>query len=358
MRFVRVSIVILMLFAGVSIGYGQSEPDGDARAFITAENVSNLQSVLQIDFGATDESYDEFNTGAVTVSPDGAYFAVVNGAGAVVVWDDDGNVAAVIDEEGDVLALTFSASGDVLATIRAELTDAGQQITASAFSLTDEDHASIVFESEGTPQEAWLDDGGIWIELFYPDSRAEIVYRAWDEAESLEVIPYGPGEDEDAIVRIGRIPSPFAVTSSMDGVVKQWNLQTSEVIAEAEVENGPAVFGQISPDGRYLAWRDPMSNQLNRLDFAESENVVVAELSGEYVQGYFMSPDGSVILGVDINFVPVVVAWIVETGERIDLGAYRECSRVPDLIRMSADGTTLVIGCDTGLDVWRIAEES
>jgi len=31
---------------------------------------------------------------------------------------------------------------------------------------------------------------------------------------------------------------------------------------------------------------------------------------------------------------------------------------VPDMIRMSHDMTTLVIGCDTGLDIWRIAPES
>ncbi|MFW5691150.1 MAG: hypothetical protein ACOCXZ_01505 [Chloroflexota bacterium] len=51
-----------------------------------------------------------------------------------------------------------------------------------------------------------------------------------------------------------------------------------------------------------------------------------------------------------------MIAWIVETGERIDLGTYRECSRQPDMVRLSTDGTTLVIGCDTGLDVWRVSQ--
>jgi hypothetical protein len=53
-----------------------------------------------------------------------------------------------------------------------------------------------------------------------------------------------------------------------------------------------------------------------------------------------------------------VVAWDVKTGERTILGEYRECNRPqPDMTRLSEDGTTLVIGCDTGLDIWRIVPE-
>ena len=59
-------------------------------------------------------------------------------------------------------------------------------------------------------------------------------------------------------------------------------------------------------------------------------------------------------LGVNIDLEPVVVAWDVASGKQTQLGTYRECSRTPDMVQVSEDGTTLVIGCDTGLDVWRI----
>jgi hypothetical protein len=126
----------------------------------------------------------------------------------------------------------------------------------------------------------------------------------------------------------------------------------------AKVENGPAVFGQINATAEYLAWRDPQSEFLNLLDFITGENLIIAELNRQYVQGYFVTISGDVILGVNVDFAPIVVAWDVATGNRIDLGNYRHCNRVPDLIRLSRDGASLIVGCDTGLDIWRVADNS
>jgi hypothetical protein len=126
----------------------------------------------------------------------------------------------------------------------------------------------------------------------------------------------------------------------------------------AKVENGPAVFGQINATAEYLAWRDPQSEFLNLLDFITGENLIIAELNRQYVQGYFVTISGDVILGVNVDFAPIVVAWDVATGNRIDLGNYRHCNRVPDLIRLSLDGASLIVGCDTGLDIWRVADNS
>jgi hypothetical protein len=126
----------------------------------------------------------------------------------------------------------------------------------------------------------------------------------------------------------------------------------------AKVENGPAVFGQINATAEYFAWRDPQSDFLNLLDFNTSENLIIAELNRQYVQGYFVTLSGDTILGVNVDFEPIVVAWDVTTGNRIDLGYYRQCNRVPDLIRLSRDGGSLIIGCDTGLDIWRAAGNS
>jgi hypothetical protein len=57
---------------------------------------------------------------------------------------------------------------------------------------------------------------------------------------------------------------------------------------------------------------------------------------------------------VDVDDEPVVVAWDVATGQQYHLGTYRQCNRPPDMARLSEDGTTLVIACDTGLDIWRV----
>ena len=90
------------------------------------------------------------------------------------------------------------------------------------------------------------------------------------------------------------------------------------------------------------------------MDFETGEDRAVAPLEGQYVQWFFVTDAADVIIAVNINLEPVVVAWDSATGERFDLGSYRQCNRVPDKARLSLDGKTLVIGCDTGLDIWRI----
>jgi len=179
------------------------------------------------------------------------------------------------------------------------------------------------------------------------------VYRESDVVEIL----YGPGADEDALIRIGRIEPPFAVTASPEGAVKRWDLSSGVMTAEATVENGPAVFGQLSADGRYLAWRDPMNDGLYLLDFDTGENRRIADLNGDYAQFFFVTDAGDVIFAVHLNDDPVVVAWDTATGERYDLGEYRECSRELDMARLLADDTTLTIGCDTGLEIWQVTAE-
>lgn len=84
---------------------------------------------------------------------------------------------------------------------------------------------------------------------------------------------------------------------------------------------------------------------------------MVARLDDDYINYILVSPEADVILGVHVGDEPIIAAWDVATGERTDLGAYRECSRTPDMARLSGDGTTVVVGCDTGLDIWRVQPE-
>jgi len=107
-----------------------------------------------------------------------------------------------------------------------------------------------------------------------------------------------------------------------------------------------AAVGLASNGGRSQHALRQVIGRLEIVDVKETQQVrtVLAQASGK-----------ASIVG--IGEAPDVAAWIVEDSQRVDLGTYwSACSRVPDMVRISADGRTLVIGCDAGLDVWRIAE--
>ena len=175
--------------------------------------------------------------------------------------------------------------------------------------------------------------------------------------DDLTLLPYAPADDPEAVVRVGRIPPPYAVTSSQTGLVKLWNLQTGEVLHTVDNGTGlPSVFGAINNAATHLTWRDNANENLYLLDFETGENRLIAPLNGAYAQWLFLSDDASVILAVNLDFEPVIVAWDTATGERSVSGEHRTCGRPqPDTARFSGDGSTLVIGCDTGLDIWRVS---
>ncbi|MFW5691151.1 MAG: hypothetical protein ACOCXZ_01510 [Chloroflexota bacterium] len=350
--------IILMAYMGISLatagegGDGPDEIEEPTGPVIRADNISQLEPFAQIDFATAPDRAGSFLTGVFEISPDGRYLTTFNTDADVVTWNDAGDVISVMSGPGDAYDATFSPASDAIIAVYSD----GEIITFRRNPFESAEIEEFEYLTRAQPQELWMsDDESLWFEIVTLENETDIINLPFDRSIDLTRLPYGPATDPDAIVRVGRIPPPFAITATGESEVSRWDLETATVTAEAQVENGPPVFGQISPDGRYFAWRDPQSNFLNRLDFQTGENVVVAPLEGQYVQGYFISPDGSIILGVDVDFEPVVVAWVVETGERIDLGTYRVCSRVPDMIRMSHDATTLAIGCDTGLELWRIA---
>ena len=112
----------------------------------------------------------------------------------------------------------------------------------------------------------------------------------------------------------------------------------------------------MNRDASALAWRDPDYQELHLLELTTGEDRLVAPLDGAYINYILVTPDADVILGVHVGAEPIVAAWAAATGERFDLGAYRECSRTPDMARLSGNAAVLVIGCDTGVDIWRVGE--
>jgi hypothetical protein len=217
-------------------------------------------------------------------------------------------------------------------------------------------------EDRGLPVRVWFDADApyLWFESMpiEPDDPFEVIRLPLPEAEdqTLIAIPNTAEQETTAFVRIGRIPAPYAITSTPEGLVRLWDLQTGEVISEVELPTVP-VFGRINENtGMQLTWRDPLSESLQLLDFATGENREIATIGGDYIQALMLTSAADVILAVHIGEEAIVRAWISESGEVIDLGPYRMCNRVPDMVQLSQDGTTLVIGCDLGLEVWRIGD--
>jgi WD40 repeat protein len=328
----------------------------DVAEGITAANVQRLQSVARVDFAAMECTFD---TGSFALSTNGKYVAAQDSYNHVYVWDTNSELQYTEDTPCDELQnpahIAFDAH-DALYTIE----QVDNVLTVSKLNPLDN---SIITNSimplEAMLLAAWVTDETLWLEA--RENNQETVFSVqavFTETYQIDSLAYAPADDADAIVRIGRIPPPYTVTSSREGVVKLWNIQTGTVVYEVDNGTGEAaVFGAINSDATHLIWRDSRNESLYLLNFETGENRFVANLEGQYAQWYFLSNDASVALAVNLGFEPNVVAWDTVTGEQSILGEYRECSRPqPDMARFSTDGTTLVIGCDTGLDIWRVLQ--
>jgi WD40 repeat protein len=327
---------------------------------ITADNIDSLQSVQTVDFEDVEEL--RFNSGWFALSPDGHYIAVPHSEGGLVIWSTHGEVVDKTilfqpnDEPMTLLDADFSINGTQIAAVYTD----GVEYFIDIHTVMGESETLDYDLRYGRPLRVWMDDDEpyVWLETapeFDSDAGYQVVKLPLRGADGIiKVLPSAPEGDTEAFVRIGRIPAPYAVTSTPEGLVRLWHLQSGEILHEAQLDTAP-VFGRVNETtGRYMAWRDPASQTLQLLDFEGGDSTLLAELDGAYIQALMVTPDGAVVLGVHIGEDAVVAAWDVETGARYDLGAYRQCSRVPDFIQLSRDGTTLVIGCDTGFDIWQI----
>lgn len=278
------------------------------------------------------------------------------------VLNDDGTAAVVFDREGGVwrydmggelrLLYTDEPLSMVTGLFTGETFHGLHNIgeTIRIYRVMDEIEI-IDIPSDAPALDFWtLDDGSYTIErlsapMLVVDPMGEVMY---EEALLLH--------NPENVVRIGRIPSPYEVTSTEEGLVTLWYWPLNRAIVTVDNGTGiPSVFGNINSPVTHLVWRDNFDTMLYLLDFNTGENRPIAPLNDEYVQWFFLGPNADVILGVNVNFVPNVFVWDVATGERFDLGPYLTCERPqPDRARLSTDGTTLVIGCDAGLQFWRV----
>lgn len=377
-------ILLTILFVGMSI----SAQDTTSYEVITSSNMLRLQPVHQLDFS------DDFFVPAINPNSidqpldanfDIGWFVYSSPADRFLLLDNIQTLHAAFSSGATTFSVERSNVIDAVAFDEAMFAvlltgEDGYQLWYEDFNLYGGISQRMRVESDNIPAAIWItcqddaneggqdchanievNDGSISSIVTFPPLTAtggEVVNLELVEGELAQSI-YTPAQDDEAVVRIGRIPLPYVVTSSLDGLVKLWNIEAGELLYEVDNSTGePSVFGNINADAAHLVWRDNANQSLYLLDFETGENRFIDNLDGAYAQWYFLSNDASAIIAVNLGGEPNVVVWDTATGERTDLGNYRNCERPqPDMARLSEDGTTLIIGCDTGLDIWRITKD-
>ena len=318
---------------------------------IGAENIAGLKPAQHIDFA---DISDDLVIGWFEASDDASEFIVFDGAARVYRVGLGGIIDSVtyrVDE-----AQVFS----LIDAVYANEASFALYLLDSAYFINDRQ-----LRTDDFPVAIHRVDQSLFVEAI-TDGGATAYHEVALETEedtisAVSIIDLPRGDSEFIGMLIGRIDFPSVLLSSLaDSVLRAYRYPevfSSESGRVYELDGGPAVAGAINREGSHLAWSDPASARLNLLDLASGENAVVAELDGAYAQYHLLTADASAILIVNMDFAPAVFAWDVATGERHDLGVYRECSRIPDKVAFSQDGRALIIGCDTGLDIWRVVHE-
>jgi hypothetical protein len=368
-----ISLLVLLLILHPIADATAQEPTPEAPV-ISAATIANLAPLRQIDYATLTDSVGtalELVNGWFALSPDGSRIAIKSDANQVVLLDDVGRVEQVytapLDALPDDLPATFidgAFSSDGRWFVSAHTL--GTDLHLVSVSLEgDGPPVEQVFPQVGYPTRVWISDANeVWLEMVPDFTRADsrpYLLAAWAlepcaaascPERSQEVVS-GPDNDPDSFFRVGRIWQNAAITVTQTFLAKRWNLYTGEVTATGQLTVLPGMAA-LTPDMRYFAWRDNESTQLRLLDFATGEDRLLAELGGQYIPFLMLSPGAEVIIGVHVAGQPTVSAWRVSDGTRLELGQHRACNRPPDLAMLNMQGNQLVIGCDLGLEIWRI----
>lgn len=320
---------------------------------ISASNLARLQPDARVNFA---DLPGDHGIGFFAAADDGSEFAV---------FDKQGHIS-VVNETGSRRSWSYRGDSEnsIFSLIDARYLDGAPLIL---YLLDDEFYVNQIRLAIDAVPAALYAAGGLGDFVIEAVARSgETVFLRFalgqgsDAVELLDVLPFPAGRSDEPQARLGRIDFPLLVMSGLADssltVNRYPDAFTFEGARQFKLEGGPAVFGAINATGSHLAWIDPRSENLNLLDLDTGESRVAAALDGDYAQYHMLTADASAVVVVNLDFRPEVVAWDLESGRRYDLGEYRNCARIPDKAAMSADGTALIIGCDTGLEVWRISE--
>ena len=325
------------------------------RAVIDAGNLAWLHSARQIDFADLPAEAGEVRSGWFAADADVRHVMVRTRAETLLL----------LDERAQIIDSYFVPGADGLPTtildaalwtdddlpVMASLHTDGVRYFAAQHTAARAAPVMAHVDAAQIPLTVWM-DGDVWLELLPQAPETPEVVQTYRGGELVSERLNAAETDPDSIIRIGRILPPQAVTVTAEGLVKLWDLETGELVHAAAADGLPQ-FGAVNAAGTHFAWRSGDSYAINLLNFETGENRVLVP-DAPLVDWLFVGTSGDVLLGVGYDGQPRVVAWDATSGEMYNLGEHRACTRPPDTVRLSRDGTTLIIGCDTGLDLWRV----
>lgn len=352
---------VLILLSITLVSNAQEPP---VPSIINAENIAQLQPIQQLDFSQLPPDI-ETASGQFVMSADASRLVSFGNQlgdppfSQAIIWEDD-EIIGIIALDGDSVVRELTADGQCLYVgyqghLKAYRLDSTQEINEFLYvELPHSDDFAVNF---------WQDDtfscsSDFYVEVASSDGqlyRGEVIndigFVLMDTLFTLS--------DIDTAARVGRIPPPLALTIDFDGNLYRWDMLTNQVTAQIDVGE-IAMFGKLNAAGDYYVWLSSTQDGLYLAGFANEAITQIAELDKVYISHLILNHPADVVLGVDpYDTRGTVSAWDITSGERLDLGAYRICERIqPDLVQLSADGTTLVIGCDLGLDIWQIVASS
>lgn len=364
--FVLSVLIAITLFSASSMTT-VAQDEGGTYPVITAQNIRQLQSVQQLDFADI----------PANVKPASGLFAINADASLVVTF---GNLSGEPPLSQAVLWGYGAESDGPLVNALGDshvirlLTEDGQCLvtghtgyyavweldpTQDSARLLDQVELPEAFD---TVNNVWTADNttcntDVYAEVFAMDGST---YVLGPDGEVLHTDLFAVAGQVQA-GRVGRVQPPLAITMDFENHLYRWDMMSHEITATVEV-NAFAIFGAVNQTGTYYAWQEGTGpdtfEALHLVNFEEESDRIVASYDNLYFSHLALPPEADVILGIDpTDERGTVSAWQIETGERIDLGSYRECERIqPDLVKLSQDGTALVIGCDKGIDIWRVVE--
>ncbi len=327
---ILISCSLMMLMVSVISAQGSE--------LISADNVGRLQPVGVINYADYDA---DINIGWFIVNGDATEF---------VIFDNNKSLYR-LSAEGEILEEWQYVSND-------------EQL----FSVIDgaylEDTSYILYTIDN---QFWINDTPFTLdgvpfamgsdsEFLYVESQIDSQLVIYQLNSDLMIIDQTDiiSDTSQPVIRIGRIGLPMILQTTFDGQVTLFDFDTELGVYQAG--EFPTVFGHLNYDRTHFAWSDPNSTYLNLLDLGSGDNKLVTALNNLYSQYYLLSHDASLVMAVNVDFEPIIVGWDTNTGESFELGEYRDCERIPDRVKLSDDGATLIIGCDLGLELWRIVD--
>lgn len=333
---------------------------------ITAENIHNLKPIAQFDFDRLPEGFTSAS-GLFAMSPDGEYmvtFANRDGEAPfsqVVLWGySDDNTPILNAIEGNHLNRILSADGRCLAAgylgyyavWELDPTQANARLLGKYELPNSGDSVVYLWWAEDT--ECNLDlyaevsayDGSVYV--LRPSVSPDPLYTDLFTLEGHEVAG-----------RVGRILPPIAITMDFENRLYRWDLSKNEITATIAVDDY-AIFGAINATGQYFVWQRTDYSGLHLIDFQAQTDREVVSYTDVYFSYLTLTTLADIAIGIDpMDARGTLRVFFTADGSVIELGNYRSCQRTqPDLAQISPDGSTLVIGCDMGVEVWRILDET